>query len=331
MQLVISSGHGKYIRGASGYLDEVNEARRVVENVADYLRLVDVDVTVFHDNVSTTQSENLDRIVDFHNSQTRDLDVSVHFNAYQTTGKPMGTECLHVTQDDLAAEVAEAISVAGNLINRGPKYRSDLKFLNATEEPAILIEVCFVDSSADAVTYQHYFDDICRAIAESLVGKRVPERPLRPQRPERPEDLPPAPTQPLLQVSGPVSWFGGPEDDGVAPNEGLAFIYAYEDAPHLFLKQQPPDTTGLARRLNPKVDYVACRWDYDKTPKDMLRNQTRKALVRAGGRQFLAYPADWGPHEDTDRVADISPGLMEKLELETDDEVEVIYPAPEKA
>ena len=29
--IIISSGHGKYIRGASGYLDEVDEARRVVD------------------------------------------------------------------------------------------------------------------------------------------------------------------------------------------------------------------------------------------------------------------------------------------------------------
>ena len=38
MRVVISSGHGKHIRGASGYIDEVDEARKVVETVADYLR-----------------------------------------------------------------------------------------------------------------------------------------------------------------------------------------------------------------------------------------------------------------------------------------------------
>jgi hypothetical protein len=41
---------------------------------------------------------------------------------------------------------------------------------------------------------------------------------------------------------------------------------------------------------------------------------------------MLAYPADWGPHENTGRVADISPGLMQYLGIETDDEVEVIFP-----
>ena len=90
MKVVISSGHGKYIRGASGYIDEVDEARLVVEQVADGLRALGVETTTYHDDVSNDQSENLGRIVDFHNSKTRDLDVSVHFNAYETTSQTDG-------------------------------------------------------------------------------------------------------------------------------------------------------------------------------------------------------------------------------------------------
>ena len=51
-RIVISSGHGKYVRGASGIIDEVDEARRVVEHLADELRDRDVDVKVFHDDTS---------------------------------------------------------------------------------------------------------------------------------------------------------------------------------------------------------------------------------------------------------------------------------------
>lgn len=180
---VISSGHGQYVRGASGYLDEVDEARRVVERVADYLRMANCSVLTFHDNVSRSQSENLSRIVDFHNSKDRELDISVHFNAYQTTTKPMGTECLYVTQQELAAVVADYIAVSSGLIDRGPKHRTDLYFLNNTEAPAILIETCFVDSQADAATYNANFDTIARAIASAVSGE--------PLLPERPEDLPP--------------------------------------------------------------------------------------------------------------------------------------------
>jgi N-acetylmuramoyl-L-alanine amidase len=169
-RIVISSGHGLYVRGASGILDEVNEARKVVEAVAEALRAKGVDVKTYHDDVSKTQSENLNRIVDYHNSQKRDLDVSVHFNAYVETEQPMGCEVLFITQEELAGEVSAAIAVAGDLTDRGAKKRTDLFFLNNTAAPAILIETCFVDSSADANLYEAKFDEICTAIAAVLSG-----------------------------------------------------------------------------------------------------------------------------------------------------------------
>jgi N-acetylmuramoyl-L-alanine amidase len=176
MDIVISSGHGLYVRGASCYIDEVDEARRVVDRVADILRNRDIGVTTYHDDVSKTQSENLERIVDFHNSKLRDLDVSVHFNAYEPTEEPRGTECLYVSQVELAADLAEDISDASGLVDRGAKHRSDLYFLNNTTEPAVLLEICFVDSSADVSAYQTNFNPICVAIARCLsdIDSRIP-------------------------------------------------------------------------------------------------------------------------------------------------------------
>jgi N-acetylmuramoyl-L-alanine amidase len=308
MKIVISSGHGLQVRGASGIIDEVDEARRVVANVASYLRRIGYQVIEFNDDTSTTQSENLDTIVNFHNAQDRDLDVSIHFNAFEPTDKAMGVEVLYLSQEDLARRVSAAIAEAGHLYNRGPKYRDDLAFLNGCDEPAILIETCFVDSTADCGEYEEHFEDICRAIAH--VGLRPP-------------------TEMAFSAAGKCSWFGGPQDDGVSADEGLAFIYDVEQAPHLFLPRQPQGTTGLARRLDPDVFYIACRWDYDTTPKTMLDDKDKKALVRSvkTGKALLAWPADWGPHEDTDRVADLSPALLAALDLDTDDEVEVVYPA----
>jgi len=211
--------------------------------------------------------------------------------------------------------VADAISLAGGLIDRGPKKRTDLFFLNNTTAPAILVEVCFVDSSADVDLYRMHFDGICSALANTIGGGQAPT------------PVPPQPPGALFHTTGRCSHFGGPEDTGVSSSEGLAFIYDYNTAPHLFLPVQPPGTTGLARRLNPDIFYVACRWDYGVTSKSALARPSVQALVRAGGKEFFAWPADWGPHEDTGRVADLSPALMEALGLETDDNVEVIYPA----
>jgi N-acetylmuramoyl-L-alanine amidase len=170
MNIVISSGHGKYIRGAKGYLDEVDEARRVVTRVAELWSAAGVSVKTFHDDTSTTQSQNLQTIVNYHNAQARDLDVSVHFNAYQKTSKAMGTEVLYVTQQQLASDTSKAIAAAGAFINRGPKKRTDLYFLNTTNKPAILLEVCFVDSETDGNLYRKNFDAVCKRIAE-VVGK----------------------------------------------------------------------------------------------------------------------------------------------------------------
>jgi hypothetical protein len=183
-----------------------------------------------------------------------------------------------------------------------------LYFLNKTVAPAILIETCFVDAQADVDAYDERFTEICYAIAGCA-------------------DPVVAGAPPRLHVKGKVSWFGGPGDEGVAPDEGLAFLYEYEDKPELFLKQQPPGTTGLARRLDPSVPYLAMRWDYEQFPKEFLRGDVR-ARVRAPetGKEFLAHPSDWGPHTSTNRVADISPGLMEALGIETDDEVIIEFP-----
>lgn len=178
--IVISAGHSARCRGAVGIIDEFDENVRVVNRVTEVLRSRAIDVKSFIDMTSTTSSENLNKIVNYHNAQQRDLDVSIHFNANAETSKPVGTECLYLTQQVLADDMAEAISLSG-LIDRGPKKRTDLFFLNNTAMPAILVEVCFVDSSADVGIYNAKFDTICTDIADILApGSEVPQ-PIPPQ------------------------------------------------------------------------------------------------------------------------------------------------------
>jgi N-acetylmuramoyl-L-alanine amidase len=317
VQICISSGHGKHVAGACGIIREHEEAVRVVEQLALELRALGADVATYEDTVSTTQNENLNRLVDWHNEHIRDLDISVHFNAYEQVEKPMGTEVLYLTEKELATTISAAIADVG-FINRGPKKRTDLFFLNQTSAPAVLLEICFVDSETDCEIYQDMFEQICINIAVAVTGGDLQE-----------------PEEPLLESAlfnavGTCSYFGGPDDTGVSPDEGLAFHYELTEAnQHLFLPFQPAGTTGLARRLNPCVHYIACRWDYNITPKTMLANSGEVALVRApaSGISMTAIPADWGPHEEkTGRAADLSLSLMDDLGIETDDVVEVTYP-----
>jgi hypothetical protein len=340
MKIAISPGHGTKIRGAAGPepwgLDEVDEAQSIVPIIARYMRDLGAEVEEIVDHYSTSQDQNLDWLVDEHNAAFNGnhgddrLDVSVHYNAYQvTTTQPRGTEVWYYSQDDLARAVASEIAMASGLIDRGGKQSSSLYFLSNTICKSILIEVAFVDSKPDCDSYRRSKEQIAESIANTIVGEA--DLPGRPDRPPRPE--PPPVEDALLHVTGRCSWFGGPSDTGVAPDESLAFIYEGEEDQfaHLFLSNQPTGTSGLARKLDPDTCYVACRWDYQVTSKEMLRDQTRKALVRANGKEILCYPADWGPHEQETggRVCDLSPKAMQILGLMTDDSCEVIYPAPQ--
>jgi N-acetylmuramoyl-L-alanine amidase len=172
-RIVISSGHSRFVSGAVGLINEVTEARKVVPAIADHLRAAGFDVVTFNDDTSRTQSVNLSTIVNFHNGLKRDLDVSVHFNAHVRTELPRGVEVLHRSQPSLAARVSKAMADASGLVNRGAKMRTNLSFLNRTRKPAILLEICFVDSAADVKLYRERFDAICRAAAESIGGITV--------------------------------------------------------------------------------------------------------------------------------------------------------------
>jgi len=185
VRIVISSGHGLFVRGARGLIDEVDEARRVTDRVAAILQEAGVAVTAFHENKARTQRDNVNSIVAFHNGHQRDLDVSIHFNS-TASGKiedrAIGVEVLHHVNNQrarvLAGDVASAISDASGLLLRHPRdsgavARSNLGFLNNTTAMAILVEVCFVISRTDVALYQQYFDEICYSIASAVSGRAL--------------------------------------------------------------------------------------------------------------------------------------------------------------
>lgn len=182
MKIVISSGHGKYISGAVGPspwgIHEHTEAVKVVNEAAAIMRKMGVEVVPYEDTVSKDQSSNLDRICDFHNAQgAHDLDVSVHFNSTdpQPSG-PVGCEVFYKSSagKTVAQRTVDKICAASGLKNRGPKTEN-FAFLNNTNEVAVLVEVCFVNSKADCDIYRAKFENICIALAEGLVGESLSE------------------------------------------------------------------------------------------------------------------------------------------------------------
>src|SRR5258705_3034335 len=135
----------------------------------------------------------------------------------------------------------------------------------------------------------------------------------------------------LFRVEGKMSTFGGPTDTGMSAAEGLAlFTQADLQDPkysYLFLPTPPPGTTGLGRRLNPKKYYLACRWNYNDTPREFMKAALAGVETPSNGRAVDARPVDWGPHISTGRVADLSPGLASVLGLQTDDVVRITISA----
>ncbi len=212
-----------------------------------------------------------------------------------------------------------------------PNALIDLRFGSSGELVGVLQQRLFVDN-----IFGHVTEDAVKAFqkehglkVDGIVGFdtwkvlfKTPPVPV-------PHTIPGPTPQPLstqMRLVGKASWFGGPADTGVEPSEGLAFIDEVSDQPSIFLSEQPPHTTGLARRLDPTKSYIACRWDYNKFPKQSLLKHKAKVKSVKTGLEFTAWPADWGPGEQTGRVADLSPTLLSSLGIDTDDTVEVIYP-----
>lgn len=200
MKIAISSGHSVDCQGAVGYLNEVEEATRTVDRVYQIWQDWGMECWKFHDTISDDSSENLNRIVNWHNAlPDHDLDVSCHFNA----GGGTGCEVLYVTQEQLADKVSAAMAAAAGWTDRGPKYRGDLFFLNQTEEKSILLEVCFVDSQSDANKWNDddIFEVVCQALASSISGQTGNGGEDRPPRPDRPPPTNPAPEVKVVDVA----------------------------------------------------------------------------------------------------------------------------------
>ncbi|WP_431030284.1 N-acetylmuramoyl-L-alanine amidase [Lysinibacillus sp. LZ02] len=169
--ITISPGHWKVGSGAVGLIDEVTEARKVVDWVVKLIEHRGIKVHKIVDNQSKNQRENVQFLVSSHNKTDRRIDVSVHFNAIKgIETRAIGTEVLYQEEavKPLATNLSKAIATAASFVNRGAKKRLDLAFLNNTTKQAVLLEICFVNSTVDVALYEKHFEAICHSIASAL-------------------------------------------------------------------------------------------------------------------------------------------------------------------
>lgn len=171
MKINVHGGHSLKCRGASGYLDEVNEDRKVKKRVIELLRANGHTVYDCTDDNSTSQNANLRAIVNKCNSHSVDLDVSIHLNAGGGTGTEVYVYSNSSKAKDEATRIAEKISNTLGIRNRGVKTSTKLYVLRKTNSPALLIECCFVDNATDK---SHWNVEKCaKAIVEGILNKSV--------------------------------------------------------------------------------------------------------------------------------------------------------------
>lgn len=169
MHIAIAGGHSAIARGASGYIDEYECDRAFVAQLIDAFDAQGWYVTDCSNEESDVSAE-LREECRIANASGADLFIAVHFNA----GGGTGTEVWYYpysSAETYAQDVSRELASALGLPNRGEKTTTGLYVLNHTEMPAILIEVCFVDTEADAEAWHSTpWDDLVGAVVRGLGG-----------------------------------------------------------------------------------------------------------------------------------------------------------------
>ena len=172
MNFNIHAGHnpdGKIACGASGYIKESTEARKVKNEVIAELKRRGHNAYDCTCDNGTGQTDVLRKICSKANARKVDLDISIHFNS--SNGQGNGTEVLYKTSNGskYATKVQKSIVKECGFKDRGIKKRDNLYYLNNTKNVAILIEVCFVDNKNDVNKYNS--KKVAKAIVDGLVGE----------------------------------------------------------------------------------------------------------------------------------------------------------------
>lgn len=184
MIIKVSAGHnpdGKVACGAVGLKKESTEARKITKYVVKYLKKAGFKAYNCTVNNGTSQKDVLNKIIAKHNSSHSDLDVSIHLNIgakdLKGDGKTTGVEVfvLNVAKEPtkIADNVCKEIATLG-FKNRGVKPNSNLAFINSTNAPSMLVEVCFLDDADDMKIYN--YKKVARAITRGIVGSYLPHK-----------------------------------------------------------------------------------------------------------------------------------------------------------
>ena len=177
--VIMSMAHSKKVQGASKFINEVDESIRVVKRVKELCDEIKANsLIIYQETTATNKTDNLNNIIKFHNSKSKDLNISLHFNSATFNGKDytneaVGIETLYCSDNGkkVAEKYQEKLVKVSGLKNRGAKKFTNLGFLNKTTGTSILIELCFVNSKKDVEIYKKNFEKICITLAELITDE----------------------------------------------------------------------------------------------------------------------------------------------------------------
>ena len=177
MVIGINCGHtvsGSVGSGAVGILNESDETRRVGYALEELFRKAGDTVVDCTNDRAATVTENLRKICSMANAQKLDLFVSIHLNS----GGGKGCEVYTYGGKKLpqAEGVLDEMKKLG-FTDRGVKDGANLYVIRHTDAPAMLVEVCFVDTPSDARLYTETgAEKIAEAIYAGITGKAPDEK-----------------------------------------------------------------------------------------------------------------------------------------------------------
>lgn len=184
--VILSKAHSKKVQGASKFINEVEESIKVVNRVEELCNeMKKGSIITYQETKATNKTDNLNNIIKFHNSKSKDLNISIHFNDaifkdngkdVDYTEKAVGIEIFYCSDNGkvVAKKYQDKLVKVSGFKDRGIKYDGDYKklgFLRNTTGTSILIELCFVNSKKDVEIYKKNFEKICIALAELITGE----------------------------------------------------------------------------------------------------------------------------------------------------------------
>ncbi|MEG0669117.1 MAG: N-acetylmuramoyl-L-alanine amidase [Clostridium sp.] len=174
----VRGGHNTKVRGAKGYVDEVDEDRLIYREVVRLLKLEGITVFDVTPGETNTKYQDLSYGVSLANKHKADVFISCHINS--SNGKGNGCEVIYCPGSTkgaiYATQISESISKLG-FKNRGAKVDSrGLYELRHSAMPTVIIEPFFLDNRTDVDTYKKVGPlKIAKAIVEGLLLRDIKE------------------------------------------------------------------------------------------------------------------------------------------------------------